>query len=542
MRLGRPTVKDWGGLLRSPIRPALICLVAWLCAVASANAGKGHAFEVRGWDIEKSMPQYVYEMIDKAKKYDINTIGLSHSICMTVEEILDDEGRSKQLEAYCRYAHKRGMKVYLWTHEVNGPVDKWFVTDKDGRTLLNLDDPALYECISKKYRDAIEKVPSCDGFILSLTESRIQAHRPGEAVSKMTPAERMAKVINAVREGCAVRRGGLIVRDFLRNPAEMDAFLEALKSVPDDVWVYTKCVPNDWEFRYPPHPLIGKVAPHKQIMEMDLATEVGGITHWPMCCPEYIQKYVRMARDKGLAGAIPRCDDQNRSNVGTPNEINVVAYSILINDPDADVNKIWRDFCVRRYGEKAAPAAEKALRRSFDITCDIAYTLGFWITKMGQVSPGGYADIHLIENSNALWDPSPENKRIEKMLLDSGPEAIRATVDEKIRAERLSRQCLKELDEAKDLFKPVDYKQLRGCYKRTLRGAQIGRHWTRIYFALRWYRNTKSQEAKAELDAALADARRYTKEIADTPEDVSAESLNQFIADVEAEIATVQSP
>ena len=95
-------------------------------------------------------------------------------------------------------------------------------------------------------------------------------------ISRLDPAGRMAKVINTIADSLRARGKQLIVRDFLRSPKEMAAFVEAMKRVPDEVIVYTKCVPNDWQYRYPPHPLLGKVAPHPQIMELDLYNETGG--------------------------------------------------------------------------------------------------------------------------------------------------------------------------------------------------------------------------------------------------------------------------
>ena len=486
-------------------------------------------FEVRGWDIERFVPEYVREMIDKAADRGMNAIGLSHAICMNVEEILYDWHRHKHLEGFCRQARERGMQVYLWTHEVNGPVDAW-VAD-DGR--LRLDDPALYDWIAGKYRTASRKVPSCEGFILSLTESRFQVHRENSVVTTMRPAERMARVVNAVRDGCAQEGKRLIVRDFLRSPAEMDAFLEAMGSVPDDVWVYTKCVPNDWQFRYPPHPLLGRLDPHKQIMEMDLATEAGGIKRWPMCIPEYIQQMLRLAREKGLAGVIPRCDDGYATNIGTPNEINVYAYSILIHDPDADVDRIWRDWCRERYGERAAGVAESVLRRTFDLVCAMQYTLGFWTGSGCKFPAIRYTDGHLINHSSAIWDPSPENKRIEQLLLAGGPEAVDATVAEKVEAERISRQCLDELDSARGAFTIADYDQLRGYFERAARDARTGQKWARAYFALRWFRNTKSAEASRELEDALEECRRHLESSPDAVYEPDKEAVARFIEEAE---------
>ena len=141
--------------------------------------------------------------------------------------------------------------------------------------------------------------------------------------------------------------------------------MRALKLVPDDVWVYSTCPPHDWEFMYPPHPLLGKVAPHPQVMELDLATETGGINEMSMCIVDYVQKQLKLARDKGLIGAIARCDDGFGINKGTANEINVWSYGHMLNDPDMSTDWLWTEWCNKRYGEQGGPVAEYVLRQTF---------------------------------------------------------------------------------------------------------------------------------------------------------------------------------
>ncbi len=295
------------------------------------------------------------------------------------------------------------------------------------------------------------------------------------------------------------------MRDFFRSPWEMECFREALESVPDDVWVYTKCVPNDWQYRYPPHPLLGKVAPHKQIMEIDLFNEVAG-TSMTMPAPDYYQKQIQLARDCGLAGVIPRLDDGFCSNRGTPAEFNVYVYNRLVHNPDADVEAMWPAFFGPFYGKKAAPVAIGCLKDCFDLVCSIAYTLGFWTGGPGASI--GYTDGHLVRHSSALWSDDPKYKETEELLIRSGPELIRLATEEKRNAEQVATCCLQKLDRAQRHFDPAKFLQLRGYFEEAQQRARIGQYWARAYFALRWYRNTKSPDAKAEAETALAAAPR----------------------------------
>lgn len=465
-------------------------------------------FEIRGWDIENYQPDYIYEMIDKAASMNANVIGFSHEICMNVEEIIYDWHRYQHLVKFIDYAHSKGMKVYLWTHEVNGDIEQWLepLRPGDKKRRLRVDEPELYDYITEKYRLALERVPNCDGFVLSLTESRWQVQRDNEIVSKLSQAERMAKVINAVYKGLAEKGKTLLVRDFLRSPKEMDSFLEALKQVPDEVWVYTKCVPNDWQFSFPPHPLLGKVAPHKQIMELDLATEAGGITEMSMCIVDYIQFYLQMAAEKGLAGAIARCDDGLKINKGTANEINIWAYGNLLNNPYMDKNKIWSEWCNKRYGEKGGPVAEHVLRRTFEIVNKLIYTLGF--------KGAAAAESRLLSWSNAQWDPSPQIKRIENGLLHPDKFWIDTVVTEKREAEKISQYCIDYLDRYGNQLNGEDYQTLRENFERCVEHAKTAQHSVKTFFTLRQFRENRDIKVLQNLEQALIECDNF---IADAP-------------------------
>jgi hypothetical protein len=447
-------------------------------------------------------------MIDKAASMNANVIGFSHEICMNVEEIIYDWHRYQHLVRYINYAHDKGMKVYLWTHEVNGDIEQWLepLRPGDKKRRLRVDDPELYDYITEKYRIALERVPNCDGFVLSLTESRWQVQRDNEVVSSMSQAERMAKVINAVYKGLAEKGKTLMVRDFLRSPREMDSFIEALKLVPDDVWVYTKCVPNDWQFSFPAHPLLGKVAPHKQIMELDLATEAGGITELSMCIVDYVQKYLQMAKEKGLAGAIARCDDGLSINKGTANEINIWAYGNLLNDPYMDANKLWAEWCRNRYGEKGGPVAEHVLRKTFDIVNKLIYTLGF----KGALA----SESRLLSWSNAQWDPSPKIKRIETGLLHPNQFWIDTVAAEKLEAEKISQYCIDYLDRYGNNLKGEDYQTLRQNFERCVEHAKTGYLNAKTFLTLRRYRESKDAKVLIDLKTMLNNCEDF---IADAP-------------------------
>jgi hypothetical protein len=494
-------------------------VVLWTVLACGAEAAE--PFRIRGWDLERFDPSYVMEMIGRAHQAGMNTITLSHEIVMNAEEIILDWHRYQHLQRFCEEAHRHGMKVYLWNHQINNPPETLVARDDGGRRSLDFDNPLLSKWLYDRYQRVSDRVPQMDGIVLSLTESEWQVHRdPSDParydprqriVSKLDPPGRMAKVINTIADSLRARGKQLMVRDFLRSPKEMASFVSAMKGVPDEVIVYTKCVPNDWQYRYPPHPLLGKMAPHPQIMELDLYNETGGNIHVVMPAPGYYQTQLRLARERGLAGAIARVDDGFSTNRGTPAEFNVFAYSRLLHDPDAAVDPLWREFYEPFYGTAAAPVAVECLKHCFDLTCAVTYTLGFWTGAGGRVTIR-YTDDHLQRNSSALWSDDPKIKANEKLLIESGPEAVTRTVEEKKQAELVATRCLERLAAERDKFSPDRYGQLRGYFEEFQQQARIGQIWARAYFALRWYRNTRQPAAKAEAEAALAASEAFVRD------------------------------
>lgn len=492
----------------------LFCLLASHRSFAAGN----EPFEIRGWDIERYDPNYVRDAIHRAHEAGMNTISLSHEVVMNAEEILHDWHRYQHLQDFCELAHREGTKIYFWNHQLNNPPEL-LITHGEGKArALDFDNPVLKQFLYDRYQRVVDRVPSVDGIILSLTESEWQVHREGASgarggariVSRMKPSERMAMVINTVHDSLKARRKQLIVRDFLRSPAEMNTFVTALQSVPEDVWVYSKCVPNDWEYRYPPHPLLGKLSPRKQIMELDCYKETGGNHRIAMLAPDYYQTQLKMARDHGLAGAIARTDDGFRSNLGTPGEFNVYAYSRLLHAPDADVEAMWPAFFDPIYGAKTAPTAISCLKETFPLVCAITYTLGFWT---GSGAPNiAYTDDHLVNNSSALWSNDPQYKETERLLLISGPDTIHRTVEEKHEARETASRCLTMLDKASAAADSDQMRILRGYFEEARQQARIGEIWARAYFALRWYRNTQLREARSETQAALEASESFVLE------------------------------
>jgi hypothetical protein len=272
-------------------------------------------------------------------------------------------------------------------------------------------------------------------------------------------------------------------------------------------------------------------------MELDLFNETGGTRGMVMPAPEYYQSQLRLARDRGLRGAIARCDDGFASNVGTPAEFNVYAYSRLLHDPEADVEEMWNEFYRRFYGAEAAPVAIECLKECFEMVCALRYTLGFWTGD--HAASVDYTDGHLIRHSTALWSDEARHRVTERLLLDSGPETLEAVVCEKEEAGRTAQRCIRELDRNTDKFEPEKFRQIRGYFEEAVTQSELNQRWVRTYFALRWFRRTVSRKARTELDAAIHDCRKYVEQA--ERNGASAERLPRFLEEIHAEVKRIDN-
>src|SRR5690606_24530457 len=137
------------------------------------------------------------------------------------------------------------------------------------------------------------------------------------------------KVIGTVYNSLKDRGKRLIVRDFLRTPTELELFVRAMQTLPQEIGVYSKNVPNDFRYNYPPNPNLGRFPDRLHVMEIEPSIPGGA---------GYYQSQIQLARDHGLDGVIPRIRPADMFR-----EFNQRAYNQLIHDPDRDLAPLWTD-------------------------------------------------------------------------------------------------------------------------------------------------------------------------------------------------------
>ena len=133
--------------------------------------------------------------------------------------------------------------------------------------------------------------------------------------------------------------------------------------MPENILISTKVVGNDWNYRQSDHFLIGNVADRPQVVEMNLFGTWQREHYVANAYTDEIRRRFDHWEEKGVYGIFVPPDGRTRLSrpIGNAQEANLWVIGRLAAG-ERDVDAIWRDFSVRRFGEQAADAMVRALR------------------------------------------------------------------------------------------------------------------------------------------------------------------------------------
>src|SRR5439155_16891951 len=149
----------------------------------------------------------------------------------------------------------------------------------------------------------------------------------------------------------------LFVRDFNHGPQELRWLIEALCNFPGII-VISKPEPQDFQLYYPHSPSIGAYGTTPQILEMDLNGEYWGQSLIPVAQVDYLRYRLRHGVAKQVRGGVGRIDTYANTALGTPSEINLFAFSRLLDNPETSEGALYEAWLHKRYG--LAPGSRAA--------------------------------------------------------------------------------------------------------------------------------------------------------------------------------------
>ena len=477
-----------------------LLLTLLLCSLLSAEP-----LPMRVWQFQDYNMDHIKRLVGMAADAGVNRIQISHQIVMNVEEPLGSPQRVKDINTICDWAHAKGIKVDMWTHELNS-VPK--VLLKDGKA--DLDNPKIWEFVRGKYDKLFALCPTLDGLVLTMQETAMSIYHEKSVTSAKPPEQRVAEMINSLSAVCAPRGKDLFIRTFSYEPEELRYIQGGLKLCKADVVVMTKCVPHDWQPYYPHNPAIGDVGGKPQVVEFDLGHEFTGLSTIPYINIDYLKNRLDYAVAKKATGAVIRVERLKWRAVDTPNQADIDVFTQMLLDPSADPHKLYKQWLEKRYGKEAVPYLYSAFMRTQEIVDKGLYALGFWMTNHSMLPRYDYAEGSLRRRSTAKWDPA--YKPIEQELYNPTTETITKIDAEKDAALKLVNESIRDLEKAKPFLKAKDYAHLSDTFQREKAMVIVWEAATDVIFGIDIRKATKSESDRKYLNHAADRLAKVTAE------------------------------
>jgi hypothetical protein len=392
-------------------------------------------------------------------------------------QIQTEDGTDKPLQEFAEYnrrthlvenCHQLGMQVSVWIHELND-LPPEFLLQRDTNHLqpgevvckyqfagnqsivINIDDAKLWALLDNRYEYFLKDlIPDVDALVLTVTETQVHATNPAL----------FNRLVRFLNEKCRKFGKKLHVRTFVWHPDDLNNLMTAIRELPQDVIVMSKCVPQDWHLRSIDAPELGLVGQHEQIEEWDVEGEYFGLNKLVNCMPALLQRQLAYGMSKGIKGVCVRVDRGHQSVLHQPSEVNLWALGLLASGRAATVEDVWKTWAFHRYGSRAGPAIIPALLQSTDVVQEALYIEPFYFfdprLPLGLASEMDpfqhFANPH-------FW--SQEYMPLHDRLVMGDPAAIIHVESHKRAALEMAKNALAALAQARPLLHSSDYAQLR---------------------------------------------------------------------------------
>ncbi len=345
------------------------------------------------------------------------------------------------------FCHSLNMAVTLWVHELSDVPYPWM---PEWLGPVTVDNSAIWSMLDARYEWMLSQaVPNVDGIVLTTVETSIRA----------TDTPVMVKLVGLLNEKCKRYGKALTVRTFVWYPDEFANVMAAVKQLPADQLIMSKCVPQDWNIRGTDAKEIGDVGGRPQIEEFDVAGEYFLRSSVPNCMPELLKRQFDHGVARGISGICVRVDRDNDSVLHEPNEVNLWALGMLAAGATDNVDDAWNAWATHRFGASAAAGVVRALRPAGAVVSEVLSIGSLCFGDTRYFPPLGDEDFLGQLHQNWWWDETYSDTHFKAELGD--PAFVAEVAAAKQQAQQLARTCLMDLDLVKENLRPEDYAILR---------------------------------------------------------------------------------
>lgn len=509
-----------------------ILLVAMLIAVVPLRAQ--NKFEINGWQLHEYNIPKLEEAIKRAPSYGVNTIVFSHELFRSVEGFLNSPERQRDIRYLASLAEKQKLAHYFWVHEFDDIPAEFREPDKR----VNFDHPGLFPYLRNRYERLIQTVPGTSGFILTFHECGNKVFKNSEVKTDKPVSERIYLISQLLYDVAKAHNKKLIIRNFLYEPKEVEYFNEAVKKLPKDILLMAKTEPHEFDPFYPADPNHGSFGGKREIIEIDLGIEEALNLHASYAQVDYIQKFVKRAKEKGMAGMIGRARFYWENPFEEQHEINLYAFSRFMQNPDLPADSVWFGWARKHYNSQAAPYIVSALKRTEYIHHHARYHLGAWFTKWVGEDWDAYKYYfnRPVLRSPFKWTHNPEEKALEQAFYHPDKALFEKLVAEKDQIIAMTQQSIADLQLACRYVDAAKLNPLMNGFRCLLEACNMQKQWVRAYFGMRIYMDNATDENSLIVEDALQKIelmnRTYTTPWAQTPYRDNRVYVDQFVLEM----------
>ncbi len=453
-----------------------------------------------GWLPLADAPALHRDVAALARPLGCRQVQLSHHLCHDADDLIGDPARAARARETVAAYRAAGQSVWCWTHEVRLPPAACV---RAGR--LDFDDPALWSALEAKYARFFTTVlPGIDGLVLTFAETDFPVYQDGQVDGGGTPAQRTARLANALQAICRRHGKRLAIRDFVYRRSEIEAMAEALAACDDDIVIMSKCVPHDWHPFYPVNPLLGRTGSKEQWIEFDFGHEYEGQHLYPYAEVEANLERLRHAYACGVKTVLVRLDRAvrflGRSALHCPwGRLELLTVQRFAADPRVEAEAIWSEWEASQF-----PGARRLVEAATKAVQLMLFPHEFWYADHSRLPTWDYAATHLVDgNADRLpvWTGHALHREREWLFRTMPRPWLEELEREAHRALALASECARMLDAA-----PA---AAAGPWRSGIRQlglwmALFARH-RRAYFLIEFARRHPDAVAADEITAAIDD-------------------------------------
>jgi len=339
-----------------------------------------------------------------------------------------------------KFIKEQGMTISVWIHEFcELPLDIGKPT---------MENEKLWNLERERYRRMCQLLPEVDYFVLTVVESDVRVTDD--------PAM-LTKLVTLVNEECRKANKKLIYRTFQWHVEEAKVMKRSMDSLPKDVIVMSKCVPQDWHLRGENDIFIGHAGKRDQYIEFDIAGEYNKLTHVACAFTDVLKRQLDYARKNNCEGFAVRVDRYGASCYGQAQEANLWLLGLYGSGRCDDEQKIWRRYATELFGPKAAPAMIEALYPSGDVVAEAICVEQESFGYSRDVIPAARKMDNPFDvlHSPAKWDKSLEP--IYQKIITGDPEIIQRKTAAFEKHLASCEHSLRLIDSVKDELPPGAY-------------------------------------------------------------------------------------